>query len=360
MGTNDRTSRSTRLLFAAVAVAIALFAAACSSAEASETSTINEIAEVDGLTVANDLSDDQVQIAAVTPTANDLDRIYQSYLDATSQVVTGQSSADILASYATPAAVQQVVAEYEANEVLRRDGKLSTIEALQMWPNVASVSEGEGTITLIDCTERHELNAVDQFNVYFVQQQVTVDTTVEPWVVADVQVMHNGFFEDSRQFGCIPPDLGKRAETAAIDAWSEFTKISRDPSSLGDGLSERFVAPLGPQLEEYLRVSGTEGWQLTTSEEVEFHILGVDTELSLIADNAVEGKVVVVASCHTFPEGRSRTNTNTGETVDQLPPGSVETQWIYVSLDVKPTSDPTYLDTVPRIEHKGEGCNPLG
>lgn len=346
-----------RRILAAVFGLVLLAGAACSDADAAQ---INEIEAVDGLTIANEVSDVNADQAPISPVAQNVESVYQAYLDQAGQVIVGEAAGSALSGLASASLIEQVLGEFEANEQLRRDAKLSTIDQIEQWPNIAALEEGPGSITVVDCLERHEVNAAGQFNVYFVQQQVSINTSGDAWFVDAVDVMHNGFFEIDSQFGCLPPDLGKRAENAAIDAWSEFTAISQDPSQLGDGLSARFAPPLRPALQEHLETSRDEQWALTTTEEVEFHVLGVDLESSLLASSDLHGKTVVVATCHTFPEGRIRTDLDTGETLEQLPAGAVETQWIYVTLDTKPTTDPTHLDVVRRISHKGAGCNPLG
>lgn len=279
---------------------------------------------------------DLVSAETPAPAVEAIESLVDEYLMTRSAVVVNRENIEALQRIATPQAVAQVTDARQLNDQRLADDWASAMTQLFMWSNIYDVRQTTDTrVEVLDCTERHEVDRSGDLTVYFVTNRIGLEVNSGDLLVASLETLHNGFFEQDAPLGCAPQSFKERGEATAEQAWTELTARERDLSTQGDGgasLPEVIADPI--RSEVLASEEGATLELLESAEEVTFVAAGLDNAKSFGRDNGA-GTVVVVETCHYFPQGRSALDVSTGETVPILSPGSFDSLRLLVELDLR-------------------------
>lgn len=363
--------RPPRRLTTAVIVLLITFATSCGSTDQAgsndqaghyvELPDITPPAEVDGLTTTTttgaDIAGDSALAREPEPVAqamfDEVERFYDEYLRVRANVIDGTSTIDALAPVVTSAGHAQVEEALAYNQSLHADERPSALQQLWLFSNVESITQVDDHRILVkDCTERHEVNAFDQFWAYWLTNEIIIDVSSGQMQVADYTTTHNGFIEADVPIGCAPSSFRERAETAAAQGWVELTAWARDPESrTRENLSRHIRGPLRQRVLRAADKMATTKFN-EVREESNFTAIGLDNVAALGTEGA-KNLVVVVDSCHRFPDGRTGTDIATGAALEDLKPGAEQALRFRVLID---TRRDKRVDQVIAIDYLAAEC----
>lgn len=285
---------------------------------------------------------------------DEVERFYGRYLSQRASVVDATIELDGLDGLVTESGRAQAAERRAYNDGLHAEERFSAVDSLWLFANIARVSQIDSeTILVRDCTERHEVNALDQFWVFWETNQVTIDVSTGEMLVADHQTLHNGWLEAEKPIGCAPISFQERAEATSALVWNELLAWSESSDGRNaDALTPMIGEPLRTRIVEAAEDTGDLQFGETV-EDAFFRAVGLDTTAAV---GSTDGKaiVAVVDSCHRFPNGRIGRNVVTGETVQDVGPGDEQALRFRVLID--PGSAEDRLDQVIAIDFRPEGC----
>lgn len=294
-----------------------------------------------------------VQLVSVAQERFDeVEAFYEEYLQLRANSIDGTDPIEVIDAVTTLAGRQEVVEALAYNDGLWDDERFSAVGALYLYANVESVFQvDDDTLLVVDCTEQHEINALEQHIVFWPTNEVRIDVRGGEMRVDSFTATHNGYLEGEVPLGCAPTSFRERAEVTAAQVWTDLAAWGQNPDDRTDeALSER----IGDPLRERVLEAATEGFAMDTFvENSQFTAIGLDTH-GRIGASGPEGIVIQVESCHRFPEGRSGYDPVTQREVQDLAPGSQQSLRFHVLLD--PDFGDERLDQVVAIDLIANQC----
>lgn len=293
----------TRFPLVAVAL-VAIVGAACSSSDDAELGSDRQA----------------VDAAAEGPAApenlTDLEELWSNYLAIYDEVMQNGGSAAGAEGVASAGAIAALEVLGEENQQKVTDIEFDGIVEVTSSMNLISLDEDTGTLT--DCTT-HRIQTVlgDPFDIFATQEVAFEAGPSGGWLVSEVTVVQDGWFGEA--FGCVPESYEREASRVAA-LFQEFgLQMERDPSQ---PLPQGLLDISSPEIEEaMLEARGTlESYELysESTSDVFQQVLGLNFQFA-----SVEGPVIRVESCVTYPDGQDLRALDTGEVTEQaLPPGA--------------------------------------
>lgn len=323
------------------------------------TTTASGVVPSDAASGSLDTSTDAALVAllAVDPVSqerfDEVSWFYDWYLGQRASAIDGTIELEEMNGLVTESGQAELAEAVAYNQGLHADGRISAVNEMWLFANIESISQvDDQTILVRDCTEQHEVNSFDRLWVYWVTNEVVIDVSTGEMRVAAFTTTHNGFLETDEAIGCAPVSFRERAEAAAAQGWTELTAWGRSPESRSDdNLSVLIGDPLRQRVLDAIDDNTTVEFD-DVVEDVSFEATGLDTYAAM---GVPDGKaiIVVVESCHRFPDGRSGTDLVTGASVSDLAAGAEQLLRFRVLLD---PSRVDRVDQVISIDVVGNGC----
>lgn len=247
---------------------------------------------------------------------SEFEDLWTRYLVVYDEVMTDGGDGDSLEGIATDAVIEELEALGQANQQRVEDIEFDGIVEVASKVNLVSLDEDDQPV-LTDCTT-HTIRSVlgDPFDI-FAAQEVTFEPGDDgDWVIANVAVVQDGWF--GQDFGCVPGEVADEARRVAEVFQGYGLQMERDPSKpLPDGLGD----VSSPEIVEALEFGRGElaSLELYTDSEADVvqDLVGLNFQFA-----SVEGPVVRIDSCVTYPEGQQLRAVDGGEIVQEgLPPG---------------------------------------
>lgn len=342
-------------------VTAALLASACGGTEETASPLYVDLPEASqsqsGLTTTTATGVDARQAAPQLASLDqerfdEVEAFYDQYLQLRANSIDRTDEIEVIDAVVTVNGRAEVVEALAYNDGLHADGRFSAVDALYLYSNVDSISQvDDGTIVLVDCTEQHEINALDQHLVFFPTAEVRIVVSEGEMRVESYTLTHNGYLELAEPIGCAPTSFRERAEATAAQVWTDLAAWGQDPAGRSD---DTLSALIGGAFRERVLEAGAEGFVVDEHVETsEFSAIGLDSHGRLGADGP-EGLVVQVESCHRFPEGRSGFDPGTQTEVQDLRAGAEQALRFHVLLD--PDFGDERVDQVVAIDYLADRC----
>jgi len=331
----------------ALAITLAFLLCACGGRTPETSSLYVDVPEtsVDGLTTTTtsgateDLAQQRRQTAedsgpsappSVAPAKFDeVEQIYNEYLQLRANSIDRTDQIEVLDRVATPAARQQVAEALAYNDDRWDQAKLSAIDSLYLYSNVEEILQlDDNTVLVVDCTERHEINAINQHLTYFETNEARIIVKDGEMFVDSFTTVHNGYLEVDNPLGCAPIGFRERAEAASAQVWTDLAAWGRNSADRSD---ETLSQQIGEPLRSRVLDAALAGGEIREHvENTQFTATGLDTLGRIGADPITESLV------------------------QDLQPGAEQALRFHVLIDPDPSQNP--LDQVLSIDFLGNGC----
>ena len=247
------------------------------------------------------------------------DRLWVDYLAVYDDVLQNGSSADALEGVA----VTPVIAELEAlglqNQQDVIDVEFDAIVEVSSSMNLVSLDEGAVPL-LSDCTTHQVRSPLgDPFEI-FATQEVTFEANPNGgWLISDVNVVQDGWFGEA--WGCVPEAHATEAARVA-ELFQQFgLALESDPSQpLPEAMLEISSDDIADAMLQARSSLISLNMYSDSEADVFQELLGLNFQFA-----SVEGPVVRIDSCVSYPEGQDLRSIDTDEVIQQgLPPGGAQ------------------------------------
>ncbi len=249
---------------------------------------------------------------------SEFEELWAGYLAVYDKVMTDGGSADELGGVATDDVIAELEQLGEENQQRVEDIEFNGIVLVTSSPNIDSLNT-EGQPVLVDCTTHLVQSVLGEPFEIFANQKVSFLRGDDGWEIAKVDVLQDGWF--GQDFGCVPDEYADEARRVAGIFQKYGLEMEQDPAKpLPSGLADIS----SPEIVEAIEFGRGELAKLelyTDSEaEVTQGLVGLNFQFA-----SVEGPVVRIDSCVTYPEGQQLRSVDDGEVVQEgLPPGGTQ------------------------------------